>query len=93
MWMHHWGLARDPFASLDSPFVALPAHAEAADRLIQAIETAQPLVILTADAGLGKSTVLRQALARAVQPLAAARFGERCCGKRPALERTRETAG
>ena len=68
MWMHQWGLTRDPFASPDSPYVALAAHDEAISRLVHSIETAQPLAIVTAPAGLGKSTVLRQALAIVSSP-------------------------
>jgi general secretion pathway protein A len=69
VWLRHWGLARDPFASPDSAYVALPAHDRAVVRLVSAIETAQPIVGVTAPAGLGKSTVLRQALAAASNPL------------------------
>jgi type II secretory pathway predicted ATPase ExeA len=68
VWMHHWGLARHPFAGPDSPFVSVPAHAGAVARLTHAIETAQPLITLTAEAGLGKSTVLRQALSAVSSP-------------------------
>jgi type II secretory pathway predicted ATPase ExeA len=66
--MRHWGLARDPFASHDSPYVALPAHDQALACLVRAIETARPLAVLEAHAGLGKSAVLRQALRAAASP-------------------------
>ena len=42
--------------------MALPSHGEATSRLVYSIESAHRLAVLQADAGLGKSTVLRQAL-------------------------------
>ena len=69
MWLRHWGLARDPFASPNSTYVALPGHDEALARLVDAIETAQPFVALTGQAGSGKTTVLRQAIAAVASPL------------------------
>jgi MSHA biogenesis protein MshM len=63
MWKRHWGLSRDPFLDGKASFIALPAHQEAASRLVYTIETAQRIAVLRADAGLGKTTVLRQALA------------------------------
>lgn len=63
MW-RHWGLNRDPF--LGPPgFVPLPEHREAVERLLYTVEAGQPLGLLTAGEGLGKSVVLRQALAEA----------------------------
>jgi type II secretory pathway predicted ATPase ExeA len=46
----------------------LPSHDEAVARLVFAIETSQRPVILAAPTGLGKSTVLRKALAEALSP-------------------------
>jgi type II secretory pathway predicted ATPase ExeA len=63
VWLEHWGLLKDPFASADSPYVALPSHDEAAARLTHAIEQSHRLAILRAEAGLGKSVVLRRAIA------------------------------
>jgi type II secretory pathway predicted ATPase ExeA len=63
MWRQHWGLLKDPFAPADSPYVALPSHGEAAARLAHAIEHSHRLAILRAEAGIGKTTVLRRALA------------------------------
>jgi type II secretory pathway predicted ATPase ExeA len=62
-WKLHWGFERAPFADHDSPYVSLPAHDEAALRLMHCIETGERSAFLTADAGLGKSTVLRRVLA------------------------------
>lgn len=63
MW-RHWGLDRDPF--LGPPrFVPLAEHREAVERLLYTIEAGQPSAWLTAGEGLGKSVVLRQALAEA----------------------------
>jgi type II secretory pathway predicted ATPase ExeA len=61
--MQHWSLTRDPFAELGVPYVALPSHEEAVARLIYSVETSQRRVILAAPEGLGKTTVLRKALA------------------------------
>jgi len=66
--MRHWGLGRDPFAELDSPYVSLPSHDEALARLVHTIETAQRRAIFTAAAGLGKTTVLRRAFAETQSP-------------------------
>jgi len=66
--MRHWGLGRDPFAELDSPYVPLPSHDEAVARLVHTIETSQRRAIFTAAAGLGKTTVLRKAFAETQSP-------------------------
>ncbi|APW63047.1 AAA family ATPase [Paludisphaera borealis] len=63
MWKRHWGLNREPFHDGGSPFVALPSHLEAVSRLAYTIESGQRLGVLRAEAGLGKSTVLVQAVA------------------------------
>jgi hypothetical protein len=60
--MRHWGIGRDPFSELDSPYVSLPSHDEAVARLVHVIERSQRRAVLTAAAGMGKSTVLRKAL-------------------------------
>lgn len=61
MW-RHWGLDRDPFLGA-SRFVPLAEHREAVERLRYTVEAGQPVAWLMAGEGLGKSTVLRQALA------------------------------
>jgi len=68
VWLPHWGLGRDPFADVDSPYVPLPSHDEALARLVHTIETAQRRAIFTAAAGLGKTTVLRRAFAETQSP-------------------------
>ncbi len=65
MWKRHWGLSRDPFPDGGSSYVALPSHVEAESRLVYSIESAHRLAVLRGEAGLGKSTVLRRALAKA----------------------------
>lgn len=67
-WKSHWGFAKDPFGEHDSPYVSLPSHDEAVARLIHTIESAEPRAFLTADAGLGKSAVLRRAFAEMQSP-------------------------
>jgi len=66
--MRHWGLAHDPFVQADSPYVSLPSHDEAVARLVCAIESSQRRAILAGPAGVGKTTVLRQALSEAKSP-------------------------
>jgi type II secretory pathway predicted ATPase ExeA len=63
VWPRHWGLTRDPFAGGDSPYVSLPSHDEALYRLVYAIERAERQIVFRAEAGLGKTTVLRAAIA------------------------------
>jgi type II secretory pathway predicted ATPase ExeA len=62
MWKHHWGLARDPFLDPGSPYVPLRTHEQAVARLVQAIESCQPSVVIQAPEGLGKSRMLKRAL-------------------------------
>lgn len=68
MWQRHWGLARDPFAVMDSLYVPLPPHDEALARLVYSIEQTHRQVIFRAEAGLGKTTVLRRAIAETRSP-------------------------
>jgi type II secretory pathway predicted ATPase ExeA len=68
VWMRHWGLARDPFAGTDPPYVSIPSHDEALARLVDSIERAQPFIAFIAEAGLGKTTVVRQALRETRNP-------------------------
>jgi type II secretory pathway predicted ATPase ExeA len=67
MWLSHWNLARDPFADRESPYVSLPSHDEAVARLVLAVESAEPRVILAAPGGLGKTAVARRALGQSLQ--------------------------
>ncbi len=68
MWKAHWSLLRNPFAAAGSPYVSLPSHDEAVARLVHAIETGDRAATLIAGAGLGKTSVLRQALGEARHP-------------------------
>jgi type II secretory pathway predicted ATPase ExeA len=61
-------LVEEPFADLDSPYVSLPSHDEAVARLVYSIETAERRILLTGAAGLGKTTVLRKAIAESLSP-------------------------
>jgi AAA domain len=62
VWLRHWRLARDPFESADSPYVSLPQHDEAVARLVYAIDRAERFIDVLAEAGLGKTTVVRRAI-------------------------------
>jgi MSHA biogenesis protein MshM len=68
MWMSHWGLTRDPFAELESPYVSLPSHDEAVARLVFAVDSSQHLAVVAAPEGLGKTAVLRKARAELLDP-------------------------
>ena len=68
MWMPHWGLSRDPFAEIGSPYVSLPSHDEAVARLIFAVETLQRSAVFMAPGGSGKTAVMRRALAEMKSP-------------------------
>jgi len=65
MTYRHWGLSGDPFAAGAPPLVATPSHVEAVERLSHAIASGESLAVLRAPEGLGKSTVLAQALDQA----------------------------
>jgi len=68
MWHRHWGLVRDPFDDVHSPYVSLPSHDEALYRLAHAIERGHRHAVFRAEAGLGKTMVLRRAIAEARGP-------------------------
>ena len=68
MWYRHWGLSRHPFDDADSPYVPLPSHDEALYRLVYSIEQGHRQVIFSAEAGLGKTTVLHRAIAESRSP-------------------------
>jgi MSHA biogenesis protein MshM len=65
MWERHWRLGRDPFVGPDALYVATPTHAEAVARLVYAITSGQRSACLHAPAGLGKTTVISQAIIEA----------------------------
>jgi type II secretory pathway predicted ATPase ExeA len=68
MWLQHWGLARDPFGVANSPYVSLPSHDEAVARLVYSIERGERFIAFFAEAGLGKTTVVRRAIQEARGP-------------------------
>jgi type II secretory pathway predicted ATPase ExeA len=68
VWKSHWNLQKDPFAESDASYVSLRTHDEAVASLIHTMETAERMAYVTADAGLGKSTVLRKAFAEVQSP-------------------------
>ena len=69
MWKSHWGLERDPFTQSDGLYVSLPTHDDAVARLTSTIETEERIVLMTANAGLGKSTVLCQVFDKMLNPV------------------------
>ena len=62
-------MSRDPFLDGGTAYVATASHDEAVARLVHTIETAQPRAIVQAEAGAGKSVVLRRALAETRGPM------------------------
>jgi MSHA biogenesis protein MshM len=67
-WINHWGLNRDPFVERGGPYVPVPGHEEAVARLVHTIEAGHRFAILSAPDGMGKTLVLRRALAEARDP-------------------------
>ena len=72
MYLDHFGLARAPFEAAPQPdsLFETPTHAEALAALVYAILEAKGFVAVVGEVGVGKTTVLRRALAyvRAVDP-------------------------
>ncbi len=59
----YWTLSRNPFEpGAEGSFVPTPVHVEAIARLRHVIDSGERLAVLEAPAGLGKTTVLDQAL-------------------------------
>jgi hypothetical protein len=69
MWLRHWKLREDPFADRPARFVPLATHREAVARLVHLVESGERVVPLRAWEGLGKTTVLVEALKRLRTPL------------------------
>ncbi len=67
-WRSYWGFERTPFVEHDPPYVSLPSHDEATRLLAECVHTGQRGARLTAEGGLGKTTVLRRALAEVRNP-------------------------
>ena len=63
-----WGLDRDPFQGAESSYVSTATHEEAVARIRYAIETGLKRVCVRGEAGLGKSRVLKRAMAEARHP-------------------------
>jgi type II secretory pathway predicted ATPase ExeA len=68
VWLRYWGLSSDPFPERDSIYVPLPGHEEAVARLVHAVEAGHRLAVLAGPSGVGKTRVLRQALAQSRSP-------------------------
>jgi type II secretory pathway predicted ATPase ExeA len=68
MWLAYWGLNRDPFGDGDPLYVALPGHEEAVARLHHLVVSGQRWGILSGRPGMGKTRVLRRALAEVRGP-------------------------
>jgi general secretion pathway protein A len=68
VWLQHWGLTCDPFTGARLPYVHLPSHDEAVARLMDSIERPRRFICFVAEAGLGKTTVLRRVIAEARNP-------------------------
>ncbi len=61
MYETYWGLSQTPFRNVPDPtfFCPLPAHQEALERLLYAVQYGKGGVVLTGEAGCGKSTLSR----------------------------------
>jgi type II secretory pathway predicted ATPase ExeA len=80
VWYRHWGLSRHPFDDAASPYIPLPSHDEALYRLVYSIEQGQRRAIFRAEAGLGKTTVLKRAIAETRSPQRRAVLVRPTCG-------------
>ena len=67
-WLAYWNLQTNPFGPRASPFIPLASHAEVLSRLVDAIDSGSRAVKLSAEPGMGKSTLLREALAQIRHP-------------------------
>jgi MSHA biogenesis protein MshM len=68
VWKRYWRLTADPFFGPDRSFVRTSVHEEALARLIDTIEGCGRLAVVRSRAGLGKSTILAQALDETRKP-------------------------
>lgn len=68
MWHHHWRLTRDPFHGPAGAFVRTSGHDEALARLAEAIESGQRLAVVCGGEGVGKSVVVKRAVAETRGP-------------------------
>ena len=61
MYETYWGLSQTPFRNVPDPafFCPLPGHQEALERLLYAVQYGKGSVVLTGEAGCGKSTLSR----------------------------------
>jgi general secretion pathway protein A len=61
MYERYWKLTRAPFRNLPDPtmFCPLPSNQDGLERLIYAVESGQAGVVVTGEAGCGKSTLTR----------------------------------
>ncbi len=66
--MKHWNLARDPFPTVAPAFVSVAAHQTALETLLGVVGAGERFVILRGEVGIGKSTVLKQAVDRLRAP-------------------------
>ncbi len=67
-WKSYWGIDRTPFVEHDPPYVSLPAHDEAARLLSECVRSGGRGAELVAEAGLGKTTLLRRVFAEVRSP-------------------------
>ena len=61
MYEAYWGLSQSPFQNVPDPtfFCPLPAHTEILERLMYVVQSGKGAVLLTGEAGCGKSTLSR----------------------------------
>jgi type II secretory pathway predicted ATPase ExeA len=74
VWTRYWNLSIDPFSGPATSYVPVAPHEEALARLEGAIANGRRRVVLQGAAGLGKSLILGQVLARTRSPAQRAAF-------------------
>lgn len=68
MWSTHWHLSKDPFAPDPRAFVPLRPHLATVARLVHLVDSREPVIPFRHDRGLGRSTILAEALRRLASP-------------------------
>lgn len=68
MWLEHWGLERDPFGEIRSPYVPVPPHDQAVARLLAALDRGPAVLDFRGAPGSGKTSVVRKVIADGRRP-------------------------
>ncbi|MFO0958627.1 MAG: hypothetical protein U0800_14555 [Isosphaeraceae bacterium] len=67
-WLARWGLDRDPFRERDRAYIGVASHGRALARLLDGLDSSEPIVELRGEPGIGKTRLLDRALLMASRP-------------------------